>query len=103
LRPGSGHHGAGWVAHLSISATDARRLIDATAKITEAAGNAGISSLTWLDTQQAAAAACTGPSRADEAHIETGRASLRGVLAGAGVKPQSSRPVFIAFPGSAHL
>jgi hypothetical protein len=59
LRPGSGHHGAGWAGHLTISARTRDDLIDATAKITEAAGNAGIAALDWLDGQQAAASACT--------------------------------------------
>lgn len=87
LRPGSGHHGAGWVAHLSISARTRDDLIDATAKITEAAGNAGISSLGWLDTQQAAAAACTWPiARGMKPISKPAGASVRGLLAGGGSK-----------------
>jgi hypothetical protein len=87
LRPGSGHHGAGWGAHLTISARTRADLIDATAKITEAAGNAGISSLDWLDTQQAAAAACTWPiARGMRPVARSTGSTVRGLLAGAGSK-----------------
>lgn len=87
LRPGSGHHGAGWAAHLTISAPTREALIDATAKVTEAAGNAGVSALRWLDTQQAAAMACTWPLARGMRPVERSTAStLRAVLAGAGHK-----------------
>lgn len=87
LRPGSGHHGAGWAAHVTISAPTREDLIDAAAKITEAAGNAGVSSLTWLDTQQAAAMASTWPITRGMRPVERSTAStLRAVLAGAGHK-----------------
>jgi hypothetical protein len=83
LGPGSGHHGAGWVGHVTISAKTRESLIDATAKITEAAGNAGISSLEWLDTQQAAAAACTWPLARGMRPVDASTSSLvRGLLAG---------------------
>jgi len=85
LRPGSGHHGAGWAGHLTISAPSREELVDATAKITEAAGNAGIAALEWLDTQQAAAAACTWPLARGMRPIDTSAGSrLRGLLAGSG-------------------
>lgn len=61
LTPGSGHHGAGWAMHITISARSRDQLADASAKIAEAAGNAGITALSWLDTTQAAAQACTWP------------------------------------------
>lgn len=85
LRPGSGHHGAGWAGHLTISARTRDDLIDATAKITEAAGNAGISALDWLDGQQAAASACTWPIARGMRPVATSTGStVRGLLAGAG-------------------
>ena len=85
LRPGSGHHGAGWAGHLTISARSREELVDATAKITEAAGNAGIAALEWLDTQQAAAAACTWPLARGLRPIDVSAGSrLRGLLAGSG-------------------
>jgi hypothetical protein len=87
LRPGSGHHGAGWAGHLTISARSRAELIDATAKITEAAGNAGISSLDWMDTQHAAAAACTWPIARGMRPLDRSTVStLRGLLAGSGPK-----------------
>lgn len=87
LRPGSGHHGAGWAGHLTISTRSREALIDATAKITEAAGNAGVSSLQWLDTQQAAAAACTWPIARGMRPVDQSTGSaVRGLLAGAGSK-----------------
>lgn len=87
LRPGSGHHGAGWAGHLTISARSREELIEARSRIEEAAGNAGISSLEWLDTQQAAAAACTWPLARGMAPVEasTGTA-VRGLMAGTGSK-----------------
>lgn len=87
LSPGSGHHGAGWSGHLTISARSREDLIDATAKITEAAGNAGIASLQWLDTQQAAAAACTWPLARGMHPVQPSTSStLRALLAGTGSK-----------------
>jgi len=87
LRPGSGHHGAGWAGHLTISARSRDDLIDATAKITEAASNAGISSLDWLDTQQAAAGACTWPiARGMRPPGRSTASALRTLLAGSGSK-----------------
>ena len=85
LRPGSGHHGAGWAGHLTVSAPSREELVDATTKITEAAGNAGIAALEWLDTQQAAAAACTWPlARGMQPIGKSAGSRLRGVLAGSG-------------------
>jgi hypothetical protein len=87
LRPGSGHHGAGWAGHVTISARSREALIDATAKITEAAANAGVSGLDWLDTQQSAAAACTWPIARGMRPIQAAASTrLRGVLAGTGSK-----------------
>jgi len=87
LAPGSGHHGAGWVGHLTISARTRAELVDACAKTTEAAGNAGISALDWCDTQQAAAAACTWPvARGMRPIGKTTASTLRAVLAGSGSK-----------------
>lgn len=87
LRPGSKHHGAGWAGHLTISARTRDELIDATAKVTEAAGNAGIAQLRWLDTQQAAASACTWPiARGMHPVGRTAGGVLRQVLAGTGSK-----------------
>lgn len=87
LAPGSGHHGAGWVGHLTISTRSRDELIDATAKITEAAGNAGIDPLLWLDSQQAAAAACTWPVARGMKTVPSAPASiLRAVMAGTGNK-----------------
>lgn len=85
LRPGSGHHGAGWAGHVTISARSRAELVDATAKITEAASNAGISSLDWLDTQQAAASACTWPiARGMRPVAHSTGSTVRGLLAGSG-------------------
>ena len=87
LSPGSGHHGAGWVGHVTISARSRDELIDATAKITEAAGNAGVDPLLWLDSQQAAAAACTWPVARGMKTVPAQAAStLRAVMAGTGNK-----------------
>lgn len=87
LRPGSGHHGAGWAGHVTISARTRDELVDATAKITEAAGNAGISSLDWLDTQQAAASACTWPLARGMRPVNGSTGStVRRMLAGSGSK-----------------
>ena len=89
LAPGSGYQGAGWVGHLTISARTRDDLVDATAKITEAAGNAGITALEWCDTQQAAASACTWPLARGMRPLTRSRATtVRGLLAGAGTKEQ---------------
>jgi len=87
LRPGSGHHGAGWTGHVTISARNRADLIDATAKITEGAGNAGIASLEWFDGQQAAAQACTWPlARGMRPVNRSSSTVVRSLLAGAGSK-----------------
>jgi len=87
LSPGSGHHGAGWVGHVTITARSREELVDATAKITEAANDAGITALAWLDTYQAAASACTWPLARGMRPIGRSNATvLRQVLAGSGSK-----------------
>jgi len=87
LRPGSGQHGAGWAGHLTISARSRDALVDATAKVTEAAGNAGIAALSWLDTQQSAAAACTWPIARGMRPVQPAAGSrVRGLLTGSGDK-----------------
>lgn len=87
LAPGSGHHGAAWVAHLSITAPTRADLLEATAKISEAAGDAGITHLHWCDTQQAAAMACCWPIARGMAPVPAGPAAgIRGLLAGSGAK-----------------
>lgn len=87
LRPGSGHHGVGWCGHLTISAQSRNDLVDAVAKISEAANNAGIAWLDWLDTQQAAAMACTWPLARGMRPVDaTASTRVRRLLAGAGNK-----------------
>ena len=87
LRPGSGHHGAGWAGHLTISAQTREDLVEATSRITEAAGNAGIEYLEWLDGVQAGAAASTWPLARGMAAVNRGATSvLREVFAGSGSK-----------------
>jgi hypothetical protein len=61
LDPGSGHQGAGWAMHLTISARTSQALADASKRIEEAADTAGITSLTWLDAHQSAAFGFTWP------------------------------------------
>ncbi|MFD1506695.1 hypothetical protein FE374_15090 [Georgenia yuyongxinii] len=62
LRPGTQHHGAEWLGHLTVSArsrdelAQAVRLISATAE-----RGLGIERLDWLDTYQSAASGCTWP------------------------------------------
>ncbi|MFH5824284.1 hypothetical protein [Georgenia sp. AZ-5] len=62
LRPGTQHHGAEWLGHLTVSARSrgelgqAVRLVAATAE-----RGLGIERLEWLDTYQAAASGCTWP------------------------------------------
>ena len=61
LQDGSGHHGAAWVAYLQVSAPTPQELQSACEVVTEAADQAGISRLDWLDTRQSAAQASTWP------------------------------------------
>ncbi|GAB7190763.1 hypothetical protein NUM3379_14700 [Kineococcus sp. NUM-3379] len=85
LEPGSGHHGVGWTGHLTISARSRRELVEATWKVTEAANNAGIAWLEWLDTQQAAASACTWPLARGMRPMDASTSSvLRSLLTGTG-------------------
>lgn len=87
LAPGSGHHGIGWCGHLSVSARSRDELVQDIAHITEAAGNAGIADLDWLDTLQGPAMACTWPVARGMRPVGTTPASrVRGVLAGSGRK-----------------
>ena len=85
LEPGSGHHGAGWAMHVSISARTRHGLTDATEQIAEAAGHCGITDLSWYDTQQEAAQACTWPLGRGMAPVKASAATrIRGRLAGKG-------------------
>ena len=61
LRDGSGHHGANWVAYLQVSTPDEDALAHVSGVIEEAADQAGITRLDWLDTVQSAAHATTWP------------------------------------------
>jgi len=61
LRDGSGHHGANWVAYLQVSTPDEDALAHVSGVIEEAADQAGITRLDWLDTMQSAAHATTWP------------------------------------------
>lgn len=61
LDPGSGHQGAGWAMHLTISAQTRQDLADASKRIEEAADAAGITGLDWLDAHQSAALGFTWP------------------------------------------
>ncbi|WP_380169771.1 SCO6880 family protein [Jannaschia sp. R86511] len=61
LTAGGGHHGASWAGHVTISARSREELAQASRRVVEAAGEAGIDRVRWLDTQQAAAQACTWP------------------------------------------
>jgi hypothetical protein len=87
LAPGSGQHGLNWVAHLSVSAPDRPGLIEACARITDAAAEAGITRLDWLDTAQGPAAACTWPlARGMRTARPRPATALRRLLAGHGPK-----------------
>jgi len=61
LDPGSGHQGAGWAMHLTISARTRQDLADASKRVEEAADAAGITGLDWLDAHQSAAMGFTWP------------------------------------------
>lgn len=61
LLPGTGFHGCNWVGYITISAADERDLMDACDHIAEAALEAGITKLEWLDVRQSAAHAFTWP------------------------------------------
>ena len=85
LEPGSGHHGAGWAMHVSISARTRDELADATEQIAEAAGHCGITGLSWYDTQHGAAQACTWPIARGMQPVKASAATrVRGALAGKG-------------------
>lgn len=87
LEPGSGHHGAGWAMHATISARTRLELADATEQVTEAAGHCGITDLTWYDTQQEAGQACTWPIGRGMASVKASAATrVRVRLAGKGHK-----------------
>lgn len=55
LSDGSGHHGAKWVAYLQVSVPDENLLPGVCGVIEEAADNAGVTRLDWLDTLQSSA------------------------------------------------
>ncbi len=61
LKDGTGHHGANWVAFLQVSAGDVAALTHACGVVEEAADQAGITRLDWLDTRQSAAHSTTWP------------------------------------------
>ncbi|MGI8417450.1 MAG: hypothetical protein ACR2P2_14850 [Nakamurella sp.] len=61
LRQGSGHHGAAWKQFVTVSARDKEELAAVCSYIEEAADEAGINRLDWLDTLQSAASATTWP------------------------------------------
>lgn len=61
LSPGGRQHGVGWVGHITVSAPTKARLDRGARVIADAAVEAGIERLRWLDTYQAGAAACTWP------------------------------------------
>lgn len=83
LRPGSGIHGAGWAAHVTVSAPNEDGLRNAVRAITDAAHSCGVEHLEWLDTQQGAAAAATWPlARGMKPIPESMTSMLRSQLAG---------------------
>lgn len=85
LEPGSGHHGAGWVLHVSISARTRDELAAASEQIAEAAGHCGITDLSWYDGESAAAQACTWPVARGMRPVKASTATrVRGLLAGRG-------------------
>lgn len=61
LREGGGHHGAVWKQFLTISARTMDELVSAGSLVEDAADEAGISRLRWMDTQHSAAMATTWP------------------------------------------
>lgn len=87
LEPGSGQHGAGWAAHITISARTRTELADASEQVIEAAGHCGITDLTWYDTQHEAGQACTWPIGRGMSPVKASAATrVRGRLAGKGNK-----------------
>lgn len=61
LEPGRGTEGLGWAMHVTVSARSVDALRGSCAHMESAARRSGIDHLYWLDTQQAAAQACTWP------------------------------------------
>lgn len=61
LAPGSGHTGAGWAMHLTVSARSHRDLRAARQEMETAAVQAGINELEWLDHYPEAAQSATWP------------------------------------------
>ncbi|MDF9716466.1 hypothetical protein [Nocardioides sp. ChNu-99] len=61
LEPGRGTEGLGWAMHITVSAESVDALRASCAHMESAARRSGIDSLQWLDTQHAAAQACTWP------------------------------------------
>ncbi|TIH33780.1 hypothetical protein D4765_13940 [Subtercola vilae] len=89
LNPGSGIHGVAWVGYVTVSATDEPALIEAVDAIEDAASQAGINKLIWLDTYQAAAHATTWPvGRGLTPARRQGYAQLESLIAGKGAKEQ---------------
>jgi hypothetical protein len=87
LKPGTGFHGSNWVGYITVTAGDTDGLIDACDAVEAGAAEAGITQLRWLDTQSAAANACTWP--VGRGIRPAGRAShmkVRSLLTGSGAK-----------------
>lgn len=87
LAPGGRQHGVGWVGHITVSAPTKEQLERGTRVIADAATEAGIDRLHWLDTYQAGAAACTWPlARGMAAIAPPLGASLLSLAAGSSTK-----------------
>jgi hypothetical protein len=88
LRPNSGHHGAEWIGHITISARSRDELALAVDLITEACDTGlGVERLEWLDTMQPAASGCTWPiGRGLRSHRDSLGDRAINVLAGTGAK-----------------
>jgi hypothetical protein len=85
LSPGSGHHGAAWCGHVTVSARTREDLAMACLRVAEAASASGIEALRWLDTQQAAGLASTMPvARGMKQSQSSASSRLLQVLAGTG-------------------
>lgn len=83
LAPGSGIHGAAWVGYIQVAAGTPNELALACGAVEDAATEAGISRLGWLDTQQSTAAACTWPvGRGITPQPRSADARVRSMLAG---------------------
>ncbi|MBO1741028.1 hypothetical protein [Leifsonia sp. TF02-11] len=87
LEPGTGIHGANWVGYITIHAANKTAMVDATEAIEDAAGQAGIDHLEWIDSLHATANATTWPTgRGITPTPRSTDARVRDVLAGTGPK-----------------